>query len=145
VNIKKWSTIGGAGLALALLQSLCTAVLTISGIRVAIGLSALAAASGIYAPATGFHQDAIRIPMLIVAATGAITNLLVLAWIRRLRSRPSAQWRRREITAKERRSERLQVALAVLTLALVGLEMWTHPMVHRTGPPPPCVVRGNCV
>jgi hypothetical protein len=36
----------GASLAMAVLQSLCTAVLTISGIRVAIGLTALAAASG---------------------------------------------------------------------------------------------------
>jgi hypothetical protein len=121
----------------ALLQSLCTAVLTLSGIRVAIGLTALAAASGIYAPARGFHQDAIRIPMLILAAAGAVVNLAVLAWIWHLRERPSAQWRKREISKKERRSERLQVALAILTLVLVGLETWTHPMVHRTGPPPP--------
>jgi hypothetical protein len=120
----------------ALLQSLCTAVLTISGIRVAIGLTALAAASGIYAPATGWHQDAIRIPMLIVATVGALLNLAVLFWIWHLRARPSAQWRRRELTAKEKRSERLQVALAIVTLVLVGLETWTHPMVHRTGPPP---------
>lgn len=120
----------------ALLQSLCTAVLTISGIRVAIGLTALAAASGIYAPATGWHQDAIRIPMLIVASAGALLNLAVLFWIWHLRARPSAQWRRRELTAKEKRSERLQVVLAVVTLILVGLETWTHPMVHRTGPPP---------
>jgi predicted small integral membrane protein len=126
----------GASLVVALLQSLCTAVLTISGIRVAIGLSALAAASGIYAPARGFHQDAIRIPMLALAAAGAIVNLLVLAWIWHLRARPSAQWRRREISIKERRSERLQVALSIVTLILVGLETWTHPMVHRTGPPP---------
>lgn len=128
--------LGGASLLFALLQSLCTAVLTISGIRVAIGLSALAAASGIYAPAKGFHQDAIRIPMLIVAAAGAVLNLAVLAWIRHLRNRPAAQWRRRELTAKERRSERLQIVLAVITLILVGLETWTHGMVHRTGPPP---------
>ena len=128
--------LSGASLLFAVLQSACTAVLTISGIRVAIGLSALAAASGVYAPARGFHQDAIRIPMLIIAAIGAIVNLLVLAWIWHLRSRPSAQWRRREISAKERRSERLQVALAVLTLILVALETWTHPMVHRTGPSP---------
>ncbi|MGA2849624.1 MAG: hypothetical protein ABSE46_11565 [Terracidiphilus sp.] len=128
--------ISGASFLFALLQSLCTAVLTISGIRVAIGLSALAAASGIYAPARGWHQDAIRIPMLIVAAVGAIVNLAVLAWIWHLRARPSAQWRRREISKKERRSERLQVVLAVVTLALVGLETWTHPMVHRTGPAP---------
>jgi heme/copper-type cytochrome/quinol oxidase subunit 2 len=121
---------------MALLQSLCTAVLTISGIRVAIGLSALAAAGGIYAPATGWHQDAIRIPMLIVATAGAVINLAVLAWIWYLRSKPSAQWRRRKLTAKQKRSERLQVVLAVVTLILVGLETWTHPMVHRTGPPP---------
>src|ERR1700761_4280571 len=92
--------LGTASFALALLQSLCTAVLTISGIRVAIGLSALAAASGVYAPARGFHQDAIRIPMLIVAAAGAVLNLAVLAWIHHLRNRPAAQWRRRELSVK---------------------------------------------
>src|ERR1700752_1101825 len=48
--------LGWTSVLLALLQSLCTAVLTISGIRVAIGLTALAAASGIYAPAKGWHQ-----------------------------------------------------------------------------------------
>jgi len=125
-----------ASLVVAVLQSACTAVLTISGIRVAIGLTALAAASGIYAPARGFHQDAIRIPMLWLAAVGAIVNLAVLGWIWKLRAQPSAQWRRREISQKEKRSERLQVALAILTLLLVGLEVWTHPMVHRTGEPP---------
>ena len=133
---KGMRVVSGASFLFALLQSLCTAVLTLSGIRVAIGLSALAAASGIYAPARGWHQDAIRIPMLILAAVGAIVNLAVLAWIWHLRARPSAQWRRREIGKKERRSERLQVALAVVTLVLVGLETWTHPMVHRSGPPP---------
>ncbi len=137
-------TLGWTSATFALLQSLCTAVLTISGIRVAIGLSALAAASGIYAPAKGWHQDAIRIPMLIVATLGALVNLAVLAWIRHLRNRPSAQWRRRELTPKQKRSERLQIGLAIITLLLVGLETWTHPMVHRTGPPPPCRIAGNC-
>jgi heme/copper-type cytochrome/quinol oxidase subunit 2 len=136
VEGKRISALGTASLVVALAQSLCTAVLTISGIRVAIGLSALAAASGIYAPARGFHQDAIRIPMLILATVGAVVNLAVLAWIRHLRARPSAQWRRRETSAKEKRSERLQVVLAIVTLILVGLETWTHPMVHRTGRPP---------
>jgi len=141
MNSSKWSAVGGASLIVAVAQSLCTAVLTISGIRVAVGLSALAAASGIYAPAKGFHQDAIRIPLLILATAGAILNLAVLAWIRHLRSRPSAQWRRRELSAKEKRSERLQVAMAILTLVLVGLETWTHPKVHRTGPPPAALSR----
>jgi len=136
--------LGWTSVLFALLQSLCTAVLTISGIRVAIGLSALAAASGIYAPAKGWHQDAIRIPMLILATVGALLNLAVIAWISRLRNLPSAQWRRRELSRKEWRSERLQVVLAIVTLALVALETWTHTVVHRTGPPPPCGINVNC-
>jgi len=128
--------LGGVSLAMAVLQSLCTAVFAISGIRVAIGLGALAAVSGIYAPARGWHQDAIRIPMLIFATAGALVNLAVLAWIWRLRAQGSAQWRRRELSAKEKRSERLQVALAIVTLILVGLETWTHPLIHRTGTRP---------
>jgi hypothetical protein len=140
---KRLRALGGVSLAMALLQSLCTAVFAIGGIRLAIGLGALAAASGVYAPARGWHQDAIRIPMLIFAAAGAIVNLAVLGWIWRLRARPSAQWRRRELSPREKRSERLQVALAILTLILVGLETWTHPMIHRTGPPPPGRTIGN--
>ncbi len=133
---KQVRALAGTSFLLALLQSLCTAVFAISGIRVAIGLTALAAVSGIYAPARGWHQDAIRIPMLIFATAGAVVNLAVLAWIWRLRAQGSAQWRRRELSRKQKRSERLQVVLAVLTLVLVGLETWTHPMIHRTGSPP---------
>jgi hypothetical protein len=119
-----------ASLTMAILQSVCAAVLTVSGVRVAIGLTALAAGT-IYGPVVKLHQDAIRIPMLLLATGGAVVNLLVLAWIWHLRSRPSAQWRRREISPKERRSERLQVALAVMTLFLVGLEVSTHTILSN--------------
>lgn len=141
-NPKGMRALTGVSLTLAILQSICTAVFAISGIRVAIGLTALAAVSGIYAPAKGFHQDAIRIPMLIFAAAGALLNLGVLGWIWYLRSRPSAQWRRQELSLKQKRSERLQIALSIITLILVGLETWTHPMIHRTGPPPPSIHSG---
>jgi heme/copper-type cytochrome/quinol oxidase subunit 2 len=140
---RRLRALGGASLLFALLQSLCTAVFAISGVRVVIGLGALAAVSGIYAPARGWHQDAIRIPMLIFATVGALVNLGVLGWIWYLRSQPSAQWRRRERTAKQKRSERLQVFLAVVTLILVGLETWTHTKIHRTGPPPAIHSRGT--
>jgi len=133
---KRLGALGGVSLAVALLQSLCTAVFAISGVRVLIGLGALAAVSGIYAPARGFHQDAIRIPMLIFATVGALMNLAVLGWIWHLRSQGSAQWRRRELTPKQKHSERLQVVLAIATLILVGLETWTHAKVHRAGPAP---------
>jgi hypothetical protein len=133
-NTKGIRDIGWTSMVFALLQSLCTAVLTISGLRVAIGLGALAA-SGVYAPLLAFHRDAFRIPMLALATVGALLNLAVLAWIWRLRAQPSAAWRKREISPKERRSERLQVVLAVVTLLLVGLESWSHVIVHRPAPP----------
>lgn len=114
----------------ALVQSLCTAVIAASGIRVLIGLSALAAAAGINAPAKGFHQDAIRIPMMALALVGALVNLYVLWHIRRLRNRPSAQWRQRPPTAAKRRSERLQFVLSIVTLLLLLAEWITHRMVH---------------
>lgn len=114
------------------LQSACTAVIAISGVRVAIGLSALAEATiGIHGPAVGFHRDMIRIPMMIAATIGSLINLYVIWRIRTLRARPSSQWRMQAVTAKQRRSELFQIALAIITLVLVAAEWITHPMVHR--------------
>lgn len=115
----------------ALLQNLCTAVLAVSGIRVLIGVGALAAAAGTSAPARGWHQDAIRIPMLAIALLGALINLYVLWRLRSLRRRPSSQWRVQPLTKKEKRSEQLQFGLAIATLVLVALEWWTHSMLHH--------------
>ncbi|HKW62417.1 MAG TPA: hypothetical protein VJN89_07730 [Candidatus Acidoferrum sp.] len=114
----------------AVLQSACTAVIAISGLRVVIGLSALAAA-GIHAPARGFHQDAIRIPMMVLALLGAVINLYVIWKIRRLRNKPAAQWRVQPVSRKKLYSERFQIALSVLTLLLLAAEWITHPIIHR--------------
>jgi hypothetical protein len=114
------------------LQSACTAVIAVSGIRVALGLSALGAATfGIHAPAHGFHRDGIRIPMMIAASAGSLINLYVIWRIRTLRARPSSQWRVQAVSPKQRRSEIFQIALSIVSLALVAAEWVTHPMVHR--------------
>ena len=120
-----------SGIVFALLQSACSAVIAISGLRVAIGLSALAAAAGIHAPAHGFHQEAIRIPMMALAFLGAVLNLYVIGRVRRLRSRPASQWRQQPLTKKKLNSERFQIALSILTLLLLAAEWLTHPLVHR--------------
>jgi hypothetical protein len=122
------------GFVFAVLQSICTAYLALSGIRVAIGLTALAAAGGTYELPTGLHQDAIRIPMMILGGLGAIANLAILIRVWRLRARASGNWRRRTIPARERRSERWQLAISLITLALLGAELVTHSMVHKTRP-----------
>jgi hypothetical protein len=124
--------VSATSLVFIVLQSACTAVIAISGVRVAIGLSALAEATiGIHAPAGGFHRDAIRIPMMVAATIGSLINLYVIWRIRTLRVRPSSQWRVQAITPKQRRSELFQIALAIVTLVLVAAEWITHPMVHR--------------
>ena len=127
ISLANWSSF-----VFAILQSACTAVIAISGLRVAIGLSALAAAAGIHAPARGFHQDAIRIPMMALALLGAVVNLYVIWKVRRLRSRPAAQWRVQPVSKKKLNSERFQTSLAILTLLLLAAEWIAHPLIHRS-------------
>ena len=119
------------GLIFALLQSACTAVLAISGFRVLIGLSALAAAAGVNTPAKGFHQDAIRIPMMLLALLGVLANLYSVWRVRSLRARPAAQWRVQPVSREKLRSERLQIALAIVTLVLLAAEWTTHSRLHH--------------
>ena len=127
----RFKLLNWSGIVFAILQSACTAVIAISGVRVAIGLSALAAAAGIHAPAKGFHQDAIRIPMMVIALAGALVNLFVIWKIRKLRSNPASQWRQQPVPAGKLRAEKWQIALSIVTLALLAAEWITHPMVHR--------------
>jgi len=120
-----------SGFVIAVLQSACTAVMVISGVRVVIGLTALAAAAGLHTPAHGFHADIIRVPMMAIALIGSVLNLYVIWKVRRLRNRQSAQWRQKPLSEKKKRSERLQIVLSLLTLVLLAAEWITHPLVHR--------------
>ena len=113
---------------LAAAESICLAVVGLSGLRVAIGLTSLIAASG---PATGFHRDAIRIPLLTIGTVGALLSLLLLWNERRLRSNPSAAWRIQPYTKSQKRQRLLQLWLAIVTLVLVAGEVITHPWFHR--------------
>ncbi|MBT9332473.1 hypothetical protein D0Y96_015600 [Acidipila sp. 4G-K13] len=127
---RSWA-IGFSSFILILLQSACTMVMAVSGIRVLIGLTALAAAAGLHRPARGFHADIFRIPMMTIAVAGSVINLYVLWRIRTLRKRPAAQWRVRPASPKQLRSEAFQIALAILTLVLVAAEGVTHHIIHH--------------
>jgi hypothetical protein len=128
-NRARW--ISWSSLIFAILQSACAFLVATNGVRVLIGLGSLAVAAGTDAPAKGFHQDAIRIPMMIFALAGALLNLYVLWRVRSLRNRPAAQWRVQPVTTKQLRSERIQFALSMLTLILLAAESWTHAMFHH--------------
>lgn len=113
-----------------LLQSVCTAVMAISGLRLLIGLSSLAAASLLPGFIFSMHAQQIRLPMMLVAVLGSAVNLYVIWRIRSLRSRPASQWRTQPVASQQRRSETVQIALSVLTLALVVIESFAHHHLH---------------
>ena len=106
--------------------------MALSGVRLVIGLGALAAvAAGAKGPATGFHQDAIRIPMMVLAVLGSCINLYMIWRIRSLRKRPSSQWRQQPISSRRLWGERVQITLAVVTLILVVAELLSHHYIFR--------------
>jgi hypothetical protein len=113
-----------------LLQSACTAVMALSGLRLLIGLGSLAAASVIPGFIFSIHTDKIRIPMMAIAVLGSVLNLYVVWRIRSLRARPASQWRVQPVPAKQRRSETIQIVLSILTLLLVVSEILAHHVLH---------------
>jgi hypothetical protein len=116
----------------ALLQSICAAVVAINGLRIAIGIGALALSTGAGAAMVRFHTDAIRVPMMVVALLGSLLNLAILMHVRHLRSRPAAQWRQKPLSLKQKRTELAQLVLSVATLALIAVEEYFHFGLHRT-------------
>jgi hypothetical protein len=125
------SAIAWTSLAFAVLQSVCTFFAAMNGLRVGIGLGSLVLASSTAAVIDRFHSSWLRVPMIVLAVLGSIINLVVLWQIRRLRKLPAAQWRQTPQKPGKLRSERLQLALSVVTLILVALEerqhlIWLH-------------------
>jgi hypothetical protein len=129
-RIAGWRYLGVSWFLFALLQTVCPAVVAIGAVRLFIGLGALAAAAG-GAPLRVWHEDAIRIPMMLVAAFGAALNLFIIWHLRRLRARPAAQWRITPLTAAKLRGERVQIVLAILTFVFLAAEEVTHVILHH--------------
>jgi hypothetical protein len=116
----------------ALLQSICGAIVAITGLRVAIGIGALALSTGAGAAMVRFHTDAIRVPMIVVALLGSLLNLAILMHVRHLRNRPASQWRQKPLSIGQKRSEFAQLVLSLATLALIGVEEYLHLSFHHS-------------
>lgn len=123
--VNSW-IVGLGSLFFVLLQSACTAVMALSGLRLLIGVGSLAAAATGVRFLDAIHGEAIRIPMEILAIAGSAVNLYVIWRIRSLRARPSSQWRVGPVTPAKKRAESVQIALALLTLLLVTVEWAIH-------------------
>jgi hypothetical protein len=130
-GVRRWA-VSLTSLFFIVLQSACAIIMALSGIRALIGLGALAVATaGAQAPPGGLHRDAIRIPMMIFAVVGSLVNLYVIWRIRFLRKRPSSQWRQQPVSRNRIWGENTQIAIAILTLILVGAEFFSHLYVFR--------------
>lgn len=120
----KW--LNWSALLLAFIQSVCSAFIALSSIRILIGAAAFASAIGVVKIADKLHIDAIRIPMMVIAFVGSVVNLLALWQVGRLRRRSASAWRQKPVTPKQKRSERIQFSLSVVTLLLLAAEFWAH-------------------
>ena len=115
-----------SGIFFAVLQSVCTFFAAASWLRLAIGIGSFSISAWFNTALDRFHTDWLRIPMIVFAAGGALFNLVILAQVRYLRNRPASQWRRMPLTARKLWTERLQLALALVTLLLVAFEEYFH-------------------
>lgn len=120
----KW--IGFSSFSFAVVQSVCSAFVALSGVRLLIGAAAFGSAVGVLKLADHLHINAIRIPMMVLALVGALLNLVAVWQVRRLRARSASAWRRKPLSSKKRNSESLQLVLSVLTLVLLAFEYYFH-------------------
>ena len=127
-KIRRFLSFGPLGL--ATIQAVCAGVVALSGIRTVLGFSSLIAATAA-GPATGFHANPFRVPMLALAGAGAVVNLLLFWNAERLRRNPSARWRIRPLTRKQSLGKWIQFSSSVLTLLLIAAEVITHPLFHH--------------
>jgi hypothetical protein len=115
-----------SSLLFAFLQSVCTFLMATAGLRLLIGLGSLALSAEVTAFVDRLHANWLRMPMIGLAFAGAALNLIAILQIRRLRARPASQWRQAPVAAGKLRMERWQLALSLITFALIALEEGFH-------------------
>src|ERR1700730_19368159 len=114
--VPKQGLIAWSSFFFALLESICSAVVAINGLRLAIGIGSLALSTGAGAMIVRFHADWIRVPMIVIALLGSLVNLAILMHVRHLRNRPASQWRQKPLSTGKKRSEPVQLVLSLATL-----------------------------
>lgn len=120
------AALGSGSVLLAAVEAVCTFFVALSKLGILVGFTSLL--SGVIV--SRYHQDAIRLPVLAIAAIGAIMNLVVLWNATRLRNSPSAAWRKRPLSRRERWRIGMLIGLSIVTLGLVVAEFSIHPLHH---------------
>src|SRR5215467_7464759 len=114
--------LGSGSLALAAIEAVCLFFVSVNGLIVLLGGAAVGLAQG----AAWIHIAVIRLPLMGLAAVGALLNLWLLVNSWRLRNAPSARWRKKPLLPSERRRIILVATISILTLLFVGAELILH-------------------
>jgi hypothetical protein len=112
-------------LLLASAEALC--VFIVSSAK--LGLVMAATAAGTTSWMAVWHGNVFRIPALTVASLAAIANLFVVRRALVLRNAPSAAWRRRPFTSRQRWRMASVVVLSTVSLFVAASEVWIHDIV----------------
>src|SRR5579863_3286767 len=116
-----------SSLLFSVLQSVCTAIVALNSVRLAIGIGSLVMTTGLGAAMEHFHQITwLRVALLVGALSGSLLTLGIVLRASSLRNRPAARWRFRPLSSKQRRMELLQVSLSLVTLLLIVVEEYLH-------------------
>lgn len=116
----------GASLFFATVEAVCVFVVSANGVAALVGSSGIVVAEG----ARIFHQAAIRLPLLGLATVIAMFNLWILLKAWRLRRARTAQPDMHPLAASERRQTALIAVLSILTIVIVGAELFVHHELH---------------
>ncbi len=110
-----------------IIQGACAILVASSTAKIFLGVAGLAGAL----KTSEFHREAVRLPLMAVSTVLAIITLFVLWNGHRMRNFPSARWRKRTLTARERLGIGFSLVASVLTLVLVIAEISIHPLFGR--------------
>jgi uncharacterized membrane protein len=110
-----------------IIQGACAILVASSTAKIFLGIAGLAAAL----KSSEFHREAIRLPLMAVSSILALITLFVLWNAHRLRNLPSARWRKRTLTARQKLGIAFSLSAAVITLLLVVAEITIHPIFGR--------------
>lgn len=107
----------------AILGAPCAAATLIGPLAVTLGFAAATGASSVL---WGLGDAPIRYPVLALATLGALANLYVIWHARGLRARSGSAAASLPVTRLERRQTALLMGTSILTLAIVGSELYAH-------------------
>jgi hypothetical protein len=124
VRARLW--VSWSSLLFAFLQSVCTFLMAIAGLRLIIGVSSFVLSAEVIAVLDRLHASWLRVPMIGFALIGAALNLIAILQIWHLRARPAAKWRQAPLAAGKLRMERWQLAISLITFVLIAVEEGFH-------------------